>query len=263
MSDLSAIHQQLRRTAPSIFADKPYGELSDKYKFIPTIDIVDALAAQGFTPAKVMENRVRLEAKRGFAKHMIRFRNSDILPQVGDLVPEIVLTNSHDGTSAFQISAGMYRLVCSNGLTVGDDQMSVRQRHSGQVDDVLEGVFSVVDEFPEIARTAREWQGIQLTDTQRIAFARAALPLRWDVDREDSASPVNPSHLLQPVRHADTGKDLWTTFNVMQEHLIKGGIRARGSDGRRRRSKAVTSVNEDQRLNKALWTLAAELAKAA
>ena len=263
MSDLSAIHQQLFAKAPSIFATEPYRELSDKYKFIPTIDVVDALAAQGFTPAKVMESRVRNLDKAGFAKHAIRFRNSDILPQVGDLVPEIVLVNSHDGTSAFQISAGLYRLVCSNGLTVGSDQMTVRQRHSGQIDDILEGVFSVVDDFPEVARTAREWQGIQLTPAQQIAFARAAAPLRWDSGDEDQAPPINPSHLLQPWRGVDSGKDLWTTFNVVQENIIKGGVRAKGSDGRRRRSKAVNSVNEDQRLNKALWTLAAEMAKAA
>lgn len=262
MSDLSVIHQQLHNRAPSIFATEPYRELSDKYKFIPTIDVVDALAAQGFTPAKVMESRVRKLDKQGFAKHMIRFRNSDILPQVGDLVPEIILTNSHDGSSAFQISAGLYRLVCSNGLTVGNEQMSVRQRHSGQIDDVLEGVFNVVDEFPEIARTAKEWQGIQLTDPQRIAFARAAMPLRWD-GGENENYPVNPSHLLNYHRTADSGSDLWTTFNRVQENIIKGGVRAVGSDGRRRRSKAVNSVNEDQRLNKALWTLAAEMAKAA
>lgn len=261
MSDLS-VYENLRHRAPSIFATEPFGELSDKYKFIPTIDVVEALGRHGFTPAKVMESRVRSEAKRGFAKHMIRFRNSDVLPQVGDLVPEIVLTNSHDGTSAFQISAGLYRLVCSNGLTVGNNQMNVRQRHSGHIDDILEGVFSVVDEFPQVAATAREWQGIQLTPGQQIAFARAAMPLRWEGD-ENENYPVNPSRLLQHWRGADSGKDLWTTFNVVQENIIKGGVSAKGSDGRRRRSKAVNSVNEDQRLNKALWTLAAELAKAA
>ena len=262
MSDLSLIHQQLRQRAPSVFATEPYGELSDKYKFIPTIDVVDALAKHGFTPAKVMENRVRKEDKRGFAKHLIRFRNSGILHQVGDLVPEIILTNSHDGSSAFQLSAGLYRLVCSNGLTVGNDQMMIRQRHSGEIDDVIEGVFSLVDEFPQIANTAAEWQKIDLSPVQRIEFARAALPLRWEAD-EAHNYPVNPSRLLEPWLRDDTAEDLWTTFNVVQENIIKGGVSAKGCDGRRRRSRAVNSVSEDQRLNKALWALANEFAEAA
>lgn len=262
MSDLS-VYEHLRPYHPSLFATEPYDKLSDKYKFIPTIDVVDALAKQGFMPAKIQETRTRIDGKRGFVKHAIRFRNSDILPQVGDLVPEIVLTNSHDGTSAFQITGGLYRLVCSNGLTVGNSMLSVRQRHSGHIDDVIEGVFSVVDEFPQIADAAKTWQGIQLDNMQRVAFARAAMPLRWDTDREDHSEPVNPSRLLQPVRTGDMGSDLWTTFNVVQEHIIRGGVHAKGSDGRRRRSRAVNSVNEDQRINKALWDLADQFAKAA
>lgn len=261
MSDLS-IYEHLRPKAPSIFATEPYEKMSDKYTFIPTIDVVEALGKHGFKPAKVMESRVRDEGKRGFAKHMIRFRHSDALPQVGDLIPEIILTNSHDGTSAFQVSAGLFRLVCSNGLTVGNNMMNLRQRHSGRVDDVLEGVFSVVDDFAEVHRETSEWQRIPLTAQKRLAFATAAADLRWERN-EDHQLPVNPSRLLQPWRGADSGEDLFTTFNVIQENLIKGGVSARGSDGRRRRSRAVTSVNEDQRLNKALWTLAAELAKAA
>jgi len=259
MSNLADMTQYLRKQAPSIFATEPYGKMSDKYKFIPTIDVVEALGKEGFFPAKVTENRVRIQDKVGFAKHAIRFRNSDILPQVGDIIPEIVLVNSHDGTSAFQLSAGFYRLVCSNGMTVGNSEISVRQRHSGHIDSVIEGVFSVTEEFPALTETVREWQGIELTPSQQITFARAALPLRWDADTNGNY-PVNPSHLIQPMRQADTKNDLWTTFNRIQEHVIKGGVRAVGSDGRRRRSKAVNSVNEDQRLNKALWVLAAELA---
>lgn len=260
MSDLSVVHQQLFDKAPSIFAATPYHAMSSKYTFIPTIDIVDALSKQGFTPAKVMESRTRKAEKAGFAKHMIRFRNSDILPQKGDLIPEIVLTNSHDGSSAFQISAGLYRLVCSNGLTVGNDQMMVRQRHSGRIDDIIEGVFSVIDEMPAVLETAKEWQGINLTDPQRIAFARSALPLRWD-GGENENYPVSPERLLMPRRPADNSADLWTTFNVVQEKLIKGGVRMQSSDGRRRNSRTIKSVSEDQRLNKSLWKLASELAK--
>lgn len=259
MSDLS-LTNYLRKQAPSIFATEAFGKMSDKYKFIPTIDVINALAKEGFTPSKVFESRVRLEEKRGYAKHLIRFRNSDILPQVGELIPEIVLTNSHDGSSAFQLSAGLYRLVCSNGLTVGANQFSVRQRHSGKVDDVIEGVFSLVDEFPQIADTAREWQGTRLSSAQQLAFAEAAIPLRWTAD-ESGKYPVDAGQLLGLRRRADASQDLWSTFNVIQENIIKGGVRTRTSAGTRRASTAVKSVDGDQRLNKALWTLAAEMSQ--
>jgi hypothetical protein len=136
----------------------------------------------------------------------------------------------------------------------------VRQRHSGKVDDVIEGVFNLVDEFPAIADTAREWQGTRLTPAQQLALATAALPLRWTAD-EAGKYPVEASQLLRLRRRADASADLWSTFNVIQENIIKGGVRARTSTGARRASTAVKSVDGDQRLNKALWTLAAEMSQ--
>lgn len=261
MTDLS-IMNNLRLKAPSIFAEEPYGGMSNKYKFIPTSEVVEKLLDEGFIISKFQENRVRNEDKHGFAKHMIRFRQPNLAPQVGDIIPEVVLTNSHDGTSAFQLSAGLYRLVCSNGMVVGNDMVNVRQRHSGNVGDVIEGVFSVLDEIPAVIDTAQRWQGITLTQNQQRIFAQAALPLRWEADQNGNL-PVDAVQILRPRRQADVAPTLWNTFNIMQEHIIKGGVRARSSNGHRRSSKAVNSVSEDTRLNKALWTLASEMEKLA
>ena len=38
-------NDELRIQAPSLFQDQPYHEVSDKYHFIPTIDIVEQLRA--------------------------------------------------------------------------------------------------------------------------------------------------------------------------------------------------------------------------
>ena len=36
-------HDQLHRTAPAIFANQPDEAVSDRYGFVPTINVVDAL----------------------------------------------------------------------------------------------------------------------------------------------------------------------------------------------------------------------------
>lgn len=251
---------QAQKYAPSIFADRPYHELSDKYAFIPTVDIVQRLLREGFEISRVQENRTRLADKHGYARHMVRMRHAGLAPQVGDLVPEIVLTNSHDGSSAFQLSAGLYRLVCSNGMVCGSDQYTMRTRHTGNPDNVIDAVFKVVEELPEAIETTREWSGIQLAEPEQLALASAVIPLRWEVDQHGNA-PVTPEQLIQRRRWSDNGTDLFTTFNRIQENVIKGGVRARTSNGQRRRSTAVGSVNEDIRLNKALWTLADSMAQ--
>jgi uncharacterized protein DUF932 len=44
---------------------------------------------------------------------MLRFRHEDVSQSlaVDDVIPEVVLINSHDGTSAYKLIAGLYRLM--------------------------------------------------------------------------------------------------------------------------------------------------------
>ena len=75
------------------------------------------------------------------------------------------------------------------------------------------------------------------------------------------------SHLLGLVLAAtetaaeDSGNDLWTTFNRIQENMIKGGMSGRSKSGRRSTTREVNGVTENVKLNRALWTLADEFAK--
>ena len=90
-------------------------------------------------------------------------------------------------------------------------------------------------------------------------FARAALALRYD----DGAAPITSDRLLALRRWDDNQDNLWTTFNRVQENMIKGGVRGRTANGRNMSTRAVGGVTENVKLNKALWTLADEYAKLA
>lgn len=253
-------NDQLRRMAPSVFAEHKHQSRADSYKFIPTINIVDALRNEGFLPVYASESRVRDESKKGFAKHLLRFRQHDGFSAVGEVKPEIVLLNSHDGTSSYQLSAGLYRLVCSNGLIVADSQLDcVRVRHSGNVvDNVIEGTYKIVTETPKVLEQMEVMRGLNLTRAEQGVFAEAAKSLRWDADE----ATVENSDLLRVSREADRSLDLWTSFNVLQEKLLKGGVQVKNNEtGRYQRAREVKGVSENVRLNKAIWTLAEEMRK--
>ena len=87
--------------------------------------------------------------------------------------------------------------------------------------------------------------------------------MRWDAD-QPVMKLLSAEKLLTPVRYGDAATDLWTTFNVIQEHLICGGDRYMGyTEGmgiRRNRTRPVSGLNEGQKINKALWALAGEFA---
>lgn len=248
---------QLRIMAPSIFAGSAYHEMSSRYGFIPTSAVLEALRREGWLPVAAQEQRVRLEDKRGFTRHVVRFRHGDVrLENVGDVLPEIVLLNSHDGTSAYQMHAGLFRLACRNGLVVADSTFQkIAVRHQGDVvGRVIEGTAEVVRDLPRITHQVQTMRAITLQPEEQRIFADAAMTLR------ESTLPLAPEQVLRPRRAADTNPDLWTTYNVVQENLIRGGLRTRTATGRRTSTRAVSSIQEDTKLNKALWQLAEQMA---
>jgi hypothetical protein len=107
---------QLQHRVPSVFTGSAANNTSEKYKVISTIQVIQVLETQGFVPVKAIQTKSHNSEDRLFTKHMLRFRHIDVRPTVGGLFPELVLINSHDGLSSYKLSAGLYRLICSNGL---------------------------------------------------------------------------------------------------------------------------------------------------
>jgi len=248
---------QIMRVAPSIFATDAHHSRSDRYAFVPTVDVLQGLRKEGFQPFMVGQSRTRIADKREFTKHMIRLRHASQI-NAGE-ANEIILINSHDGTSSYQMLAGMFRFVCMNGLVCGDTFNDIRIRHKGNiVDDVIEGAFTVVDGFKAIADRRDQMTGVKLLGSEQTAFAEAALTLKYD---DETPAPITARDILRPRRWEDNEQDLWSTFNRVQENMIKGGIRGRNANGRRTSTREVNGIDQNVKINRALWTLAERMAE--
>ena len=257
--------EEIQRKAPSVFAVQPAEKMSDRYTLIPTSEVLKGLMGEGFMPVSASQQNVRIPGRENFAKHLIRLRHRDTLDQqaiVGDTVPELVILNSHDGTSSYQIHAGMFRFVCANGLVVADSLLQRHSvRHTGDiVDNVIEAAYEIVREVPALMDKVQQYQGITLDQGEAEALAKAALTLRYDPEKGEHV-PVQPKQLLVPRRRGDTGEDLWSRFNVVQERMLRGGVPGISKKGGRTRTREVKSIDQNVKLNKALWTLADEMAK--
>jgi hypothetical protein len=262
-ADRHLTREELQTVAPSTYQEEAHSSRSDRYGHVSTREVIRALYAEGFAPFTVQQSRVRTEDRHGFQKHLIKFRRRDeaMVPaearRVGDERAEVVLVNSHDGTSSYQIMSGVFRFVCSNGLIAGNVHDDVRIRHSGNVvNDVIEGSFRVLEAAKDVKDRIDSYKAITLAPQEQVVFANAALQLRWD-----EQAPVKAERVLEASRWQDRKDDLWTVFNRVQENLIKGGVSGRGTTGRRMTTRAVGGVNENVKLNKALWSLADGLAQ--
>lgn len=249
---------QIRSAAPSIFAECPHESRSERYALIPTIEVLNGLRKEGFQPFMVMQTNVRADDKREHAKHMIRLRHSDHTGN-GEW-NEIVLVNSSDGSSSYQMFGGVFRQVCSNGMICGESVADVRIPHRGNVvSKVVESAHVVLDGFGLITEHKDAMKALTLNDGERAAFARAALALKYD--DPVVPPPITESQVLRARRAEDQNGDMWTTFNRVQENLVKGELPGRSATGRRIRTRPVTGLDADVKLNRALWVLAEEMRK--
>ena len=249
---------QIRTIAPSIYAQEAHDSRSERYAYIPTIDVLNGLRKEGFQPFMVCQTRVRNLEKREHTKHMIRLRHANTI--MDKEANEIILLNSHDGTSSYQMMGGVFRLVCANGLVCGDSFADQKVRHSGKHDivhEVIEGAYQVLNQFGQVAEQRDGMKSLILQPYEQTALAEAALSYRYD--EKDGPAPVTATQLLMPHRREDRADDLWTTFNRVQENVIKGGLSGRNKQGRRTTTRAVNGIDQDVKLNRALWVLAEAL----
>ncbi|MGU1973207.1 DUF932 domain-containing protein [Pseudomonas aeruginosa] len=245
---------QIRAVAPSIFAEAPHESRSERYSYIPTATVLQELRGEGFEPFMVCQTRVRRDDRRDFTKHMIRLRHASQIDARGE-ANEIILLNSHDGTSSYQMLAGMFRFVCQNGLVCGGTVADVRVHHKGDVaGQVIEGAYEVLHGFEQAQASREAMRAVTLDGGEAEVFARAALALKYDDPAKPA--PITERQVLAPRRLDDNHADLWSVFNRTQENLIRGGLLGRGGNGRRQRTRPVQGIDQDLRLNRALWLLA-------
>ena len=85
---------QMMRVAPSIFAAGKHDSRSDRYEYIPTIEVLDGLRREGFQPFAVAQGRTRVEGKAEFTKHFLRLRHVTQIHDDSGTANEILLMNT-------------------------------------------------------------------------------------------------------------------------------------------------------------------------
>lgn len=269
-------NDDIRRVCPMALHTTPTNpDVSDKYVHANTMTVVEDLAKLGWFPvqAKQCRNKKNSSGIRSF--HMIAFQNPDVKitktldngEKIVDTYPRIILTNSHDGFNSFKFMVGLFRLVCSNGLVVCNNQMvDMSIRHINyDFEELRRIVASAIEQVPGIVNTMNEMRTIMLTDEQKTALATEVVKIRKGVEDDDNyvVDAEVVEDILTPVRNEDNGNDLWTIFNICQEKMIKGGFGFRGATNKLRKQRGITSIKKDMDFNQRLWQTASQYLMAA
>ena len=243
----------LKEKASSIFAASPSFDVSDKYAFIPTVEVIDMFRANSWYPVEAKESYVRLSKNQGYQKHLIRFRHIDDFLSNEDEAVEIVLTNSHNRTSSFIIQAGVFRFICANGLIVADSLFEkISIRHMGfKESEVKSAIERIVANTDKINKRINLYKQIELSNNEQISLARASKIIRFKPYQQ-----IEPDYLLKPHRKEDEDNDLWRVFNRIQENVVRGRIKGKNIlTDRNFTSKPVKSIDSLVSINEKLFGL--------
>ena len=238
--------------------------LSKHYSFVPTMNVVNDLRALGYEVVDAKQVSARKKSTKGYQKHMLTLEHPKYKVEGSKEYPQILLTNSHDGGNAFTLSAGIFRLVCSNGLVIKtEDYGSARLVHKGYS---FEAVQTLVKEFEvtvaEVLDKITAMKKVQLTKDQQIEFAKQAALLRFkskSYNEDNIEKVVNIDDLLNVERKEDAGNGLYEVFNRVQESLINGKYTYLGTKDKPRKARPIKNFKQNIEVNKKLSELAFEL----
>lgn len=260
--------EDIRKHAPSAFSEVQSPDVSNRYSFVPTFELIEAFHKLGWDPAYARQ------VGRGlYGRHVIRLNNPDLgyMDLKSDKVkPQLLLDNSHNGTSSAQIHMGLFRLVCTNGLVVAMPGMytSVRLRHLGiDMKELKELMTIVAEQYTTVGTHINAMQNHKLHREEQEQFVIKALAARepmvfinddGTINMKKATTIINPKDILTPLRGEDTKEDLWTVYNIVQERFVKGEFERRTMNGRRARPRSINQAARNIDFNKKLWELASE-----
>ena len=275
---------ELREIAPSIFSTVPSPEVSKKYSHIPTDKLIDDMELLGWNVIDAKEVAARTKGTRGFQKHLVVFRNDDIvinqMPNnivesstsptgyrrtdgtfakknpIDTVFPQILLTNSHDGKNAFTFTAGLFRMICENGLVVSTNEFEkVAIRHMGyDFDELQVQINEMVERLPLTVESMNNMIDTKMTQNSIVKFAKDMLAVRFPED-ELRRITIDMDEFITPVRPEDKGDDLWSVFNVIQEKIIEGDFEYTVGT-KHRKARQIKNFKQDMDLNSKMFDVA-------
>lgn len=259
------IDAALKKEFPAVFSHRRSTNVSDEYQMYRSDKVIELMEAEGLKLVEIAQERVGWSTRRQphTQIHTMRFHSKAETRAsfgVGDSVPEIIVMNSHDGRAVFRAMAGIFRLVCCNGMVVADQEFgTVKRRHYGEAN-AFEKVRDIIADMPRVLETVssrvQDWSAVDMDPAAQIALARLCMRERaapeWLLP-EQVLEARRPAELVDSNGH----RDLWTTFNVLQEGLTNSTInRLAGGEGRSRSVRPINAAWGNVNLNQRLWATA-------
>lgn len=197
----------------------------ETYGFIPTRTIVDRFESKGWNLVDKKIAKVRDAERDGFQKHLLFFESDSFKTIPGlsanhESRPRICVLNSHDATTALRVMLGLIKLACLNGIIAGLSLKDIRVVHSQRmIRDIDSALDQMIDSIPILTGQIQEMARRRFDADSLARFQREMIDARLADVNVKSVSYTVPT-----LRYQDSGNDVFTEFNRVQELIMRGGI---------------------------------------
>ena len=256
MNDAAKKEELLLDKWTNVLSSENHGGKS-RYKHIPTMKVANFFRAKGWIIRTVT-------GSGSLANHLVRLVHPGHM--IGEDQLEILIKNSYDGRSKLNVSLGIYRFVCSNGLVVGETFESITQKHIGKNIEVeLENKYEkLVAQASKLSDMVKKMKETTIKVPLRLVESIAV----ETIGEKKSMYQVDTGAILKPLREEDEGKDLWSIMNIVQEKVINGGITYKTSETDKegknvielKTTKKRSNIYKNMALNKLIFNEFAKLA---
>lgn len=228
----------------SINQSTKFIELSDKYNHVNTTTIINKLQHFGWTVQKTVETKVRKQERQGYQKHFVTLVHDDLIIDDQNKLT-LLIVNSHDGSSSLQFKSGIFRLVCSNGLIVGNSFLDYRIRHTAK--NIDEELYYMLQRLRDSAvKLNLLIKKMQNTEPKNFI----------DLVKDEFYKGERVINLDKCQRYGDRGQDLYTIFNRAQENILKGNVFSLDKQRYKTKIRSIKSIID---VNQKLFNIAEQL----
>lgn len=198
------------------------GVATKRYSIVQNSDLVNAAEALFDSQSMGDWNR-KTVVTHGGARMFAIYDFTEQKVSVGnrfkdDLFLRLRVNNSFDGSQNASFTVGLFRLVCSNGLAMPVNTISLAKKHTGtlEADFLARGITRALNSFKEAVPFLNRMTEVQVTRTQGIT-AIENLVKRGELSERMS------KHIIErwesPSHTQDTERTAWSLYNAATEYL--------------------------------------------
>lgn len=251
----------------SYLQNEKHALVSNKFNVIQAASVGEAMTSNGLQLVSLSTGKAKHEDKANFQRTLSRYRGPEISKDDNGMpiYLDIIYDSKHMGRGVDKILLGIYRTVCTNGLITGSNFFKYAIRHNGNTyDNLNQGIVMALESAAKLTDLINRMKQVQLSVEEQNEFANNAVKL---LTPKDTLQVMH--HLLKRQRQEDTGNDLWSVFNVVQENGVRGhsiGYTLRSVDNQGKESVRAMNVRaikantaRDADFNQGLFDVAAKL----